>query len=120
MKSFLSHLKLFFQDGTPAPGQVDDRGRITDRAIQNRNRLKFGIGNIMYQSEECGLGPIHTAIIKALGGGAVQLGYMGAAGSVGSLVQWGQNRLQPQGHDVCAAGRSRRRICVDGAAADGA
>ena len=88
MKSFLSHLKLFFQDGTPAPGQVDDRGRITDRAIQNRNRLKFGIGNIMYQSEECGLGPIHTAIIKALGGGAVQLGYMGAAGSVGSLVQW--------------------------------
>ena len=70
---------------SPTPDAI---GKITDKKLQNRNRIKFGIGSIMYQGEEAGLGPVHTAIIHTLEGNSVHLGWLGTAGSVSSLVQW--------------------------------
>jgi MFS family permease len=43
----------------------------------------------MYQSEESAFGPIHTAVIRALGGTDVHLGLITAVmGSAGALVHW--------------------------------
>lgn len=71
------------------PGQLNEHNQITDKKILKGDRIKFGIGCVMYQSEESGFGPIHTAIVKgALGGDERYLGWIGALGSIGSLLQW--------------------------------
>ena len=83
--------KLFakwFREPELSPAQVDESGHITDPKILNRDRLKFGIGCIMYQSEEVGLGPIHTLIVRLLGGGNVALSLVAGASCATSLVQW--------------------------------
>ena len=78
----------WFREPELSPAQVDESGHITDPKILNRDRLKFGIGCIMYQSEEVGLGPIHTLIVRLLGGGNVALGIVSGASCATSLVQW--------------------------------
>ncbi len=83
--------KLFeklFKEPELRPDQVNENNQITDQKILNRDRLKFGVGCIMYQSEEVGLGPIHTLVVRLLGGGNVALGIVNGASSATSLVQW--------------------------------
>ncbi|MBL8026980.1 MAG: MFS transporter [Fibrobacteres bacterium] len=70
------------------PESVNEHGQITDEKILNRNRIKFGIGTVLYQSEESGIGPIPTAIIRALGGTQFHLGIYGAVGGIGNMFQW--------------------------------
>jgi hypothetical protein len=67
---------------------AEEQGPVTDTNVLKKDRLRFGIGTILYQSEETGLNPIYTVIVRALGGEALHLGIYGAAGSMGSLVQW--------------------------------
>jgi len=69
-------------------GQLNEHNQVTDRKILQGARYKFGFANILYQGEEIGLGPIHTVIIRALGGGALHIGICGSIGGIGSLVQW--------------------------------
>ncbi|MBL8029232.1 MAG: MFS transporter [Fibrobacteres bacterium] len=70
------------------PASINEHGQITDEKILNKDRIKFGIGTVLYQSEETGIGPVPTAIIRALGGTQLHLGIYGAVGAVGSMFQW--------------------------------
>ena len=79
--------KLFHQPEL-RPDQLNADNQITDRRILSRDRVKFGVGCIMYQSEESGLTPIHTMMVRLLGGGNLHLGVVAGASTVGSLVQW--------------------------------
>lgn len=78
----------FFKEKIVPPESVNEHGQITDKKVLRPERYKFGVGNIMYQGEEVGLGPIHTVIIRALGGSAFHLGFVGAISGIGSLLQW--------------------------------
>ena len=80
--------KSFFRTPELRPDQVNAEGQVTDPAILNRDRYKFGAACIMYQSEEVGLGPIHTLVVRILGGGDVALGLIAGAASASSFVQW--------------------------------
>ncbi len=77
-----------FHSRTLLPEQLNEKNQIVDRRILGRDRFKFGIGSIMYQSEEVGLTPLHTLLIRILGGNDVHIGLVGGAGSLSSLVQW--------------------------------
>lgn len=71
------------------PDQLNDQGQVTDKKVLNPSRFKFGVGSVMYQSEETAFGPIHTAVVRALGGTDVHLGLITAVtGSAGALVHW--------------------------------
>lgn len=71
------------------PDQVNEEGQVTDKKVLNPSRFKFGVGSVMYQSEETAFGPIHTAVVRALGGTDVHLGLITAVtGSAGALVHW--------------------------------
>jgi MFS family permease len=78
----------FFKDKPVPPELVNEHGQITDKKFLQYDRYKFGVGNIMYQGEEIGLMAIHTVIIRALGGTAFHLGFIGAFAAIGSTVQW--------------------------------
>lgn len=82
------NFRNLFRSPELRPDQLNVENQITDRKILGRDRLKFGIGCIMYQSEETGLTPIHTLIVRLLGGTNVHLGIVAGAGSLSSLVQW--------------------------------
>lgn len=72
------------------PDQVNDHNQVVDKHILGRERIKFGVASIMYHSEEAAFGPIHTMVIRSLGGGDVALGITTAITSqAGSLLQWG-------------------------------
>ncbi|MBQ4105979.1 MAG: MFS transporter [Lentisphaeria bacterium] len=77
-----------FREPVLTPDQVNAENQVTDKKILSRDRLKFGVGCIMYQNEESALMPIHTLLVKLLGGTEIHLGIIGAASSVGSFVQW--------------------------------
>ena len=71
------------------PDQVNEGGQVTDKKLLNSNRIKFGVGSVMYQSEESAFGPIHTVVVRALGGTDVHLGLISAVtGSAGAFLQW--------------------------------
>lgn len=56
---------------------------------QKKNRIKFGVASLLYNGDEAAFSPLHTAVIRALGGGDVHLGFMGAMiQSVGQLFAW--------------------------------
>lgn len=80
-------MRNIFKTPELRPDQINNENQITDKKILWRDRLKFGVACIMYQSEESGLGPIHTMIVKLLGGGNIALGIVGGAGNAGSLSQ---------------------------------
>ena len=79
----------FWKTQEPRPDQLNEKGQVTDKKVLNPSRFKFGVGSVMYQSEESAFGPIHTAVVRALGGTDVHLGLVSAVtGSAGALVQW--------------------------------
>ncbi|MCC5844609.1 MAG: MFS transporter [Verrucomicrobia bacterium] len=56
---------------------------------QKKNRIKFGVASLLYNGDEAAFSPLHTAVIRALGGGDVHLGFMGAMiQSMGQLFSW--------------------------------
>lgn len=56
---------------------------------QKKNRIKFGITSLLFNGDEQAFAPLHTAVIRALGGGDVLLGFMGATiQSIGLLFAW--------------------------------
>lgn len=59
-----------------------------DLKTLNKTRYKFGFVNLLFQGQETGLIPIHTVIIRILGGGAVHLGICAAISTVHSSGQW--------------------------------
>ncbi|MFA5688290.1 MAG: MFS transporter [Kiritimatiellales bacterium] len=72
-----------------SPDQEDLCGHITDKNILNRDRIKFGIASIMYQSEESAFGPVHNVIIRAMGGTDIAQGILFAGMSQSqSVTQW--------------------------------
>lgn len=78
-----------FQERPVRPDQLNEHNQITDKKILKSDRIRFGVGCVMYQSEESGFGPIHTVIVKGvLGGDERHLGWIGSLGSIGSLAQW--------------------------------
>ena len=58
------------------------------RKALSKARYKFGFVNLLYQGEEATMLPIHTVIIRALGGSALHLGICTAVGNVSQLGQW--------------------------------
>lgn len=61
----------------------------TDTKILNKDRLKFGVAGLLYSGDEGAFSPVHTAVIRALGGGDVHLGIMGAIlQSTAQLFGW--------------------------------
>lgn len=61
----------------------------TSWKVLNRSRIKFGIGNLLYNGDEAAFSPFHTAIIRELGGGDRHLGFIGGAmQSMGPLFTW--------------------------------
>jgi MFS family permease len=81
-------LNLLKKEKVLTPDQLNEHNQITDKNILGKERFKFGFVNILYQGEEFGLGPIHTVIIRALGGSAIHLGVLGTISTAQSLVQW--------------------------------
>ncbi|MBL8025440.1 MAG: MFS transporter [Fibrobacteres bacterium] len=57
-----------------------------DKEQLKGERVRFGLGTILYQSEEIGLGPVPTAIVRSLGGDDRHIGLIGTASSLGGLV----------------------------------
>lgn len=55
---------------------------------QKRNRLKFGVASLLYNGDERAFSPLHTALVRALGGGDLHLGFMGAVLSMGAIFSW--------------------------------
>ena len=82
-----------FREPVLTADQLNAENQVTDKKILGRDRLKFGVGCIMYQNEESALVPIHTMLVKLLGGTEVHLGIIGAASNVGSFVQWSGSYL---------------------------
>ena len=81
------NLRLFREPVLTAE-QLNAENQVTDKRILGRDRIKFGVGCIMYQNEESALGPIHTMLVRLLGGSEVHIGIVGSASNVGSFVQW--------------------------------
>ena len=80
----------FWKTEALRPDQINAEGQVTDKKVLNPSRFKFGVGSVMYQSEETAFGPIHTVVVRALGGTDVHLGLITAVtGSAGALVHWG-------------------------------
>jgi MFS family permease len=69
-------------------GPADEPGPLTDIKSLKRQRVKFGIGTLLFQSEEMGLGGIPTSIIRSLGGDFRHIGIFGAMYGVISLFSW--------------------------------
>lgn len=84
----MSFFKWPFKDRVLSPDQLNEHGQITDKGMLKGDRYKFGFANILYQSEEAGIGAVHTVIIRALGGTSLHLGIAGGIGSIGSVMQW--------------------------------
>lgn len=61
-------------------------GPSADKGELKNERIRFGLGTILYQSEEIGMGPIPTAIIRALGGDDRHIGLITTFGTVGGLI----------------------------------
>ncbi|MBL8028620.1 MAG: MFS transporter [Fibrobacteres bacterium] len=59
-----------------------DSGYCYDKKQLNGDRIRMGLGTILHQSEESGIGPIPTVIVKTLGGDDRHLGFMGALGGL--------------------------------------
>lgn len=56
---------------------------------QKKDRIKFGVASLLYNGDEQAFSPLHTAVIRALGGSDVHLGFMGAmTQSMGQLFSW--------------------------------
>ncbi|MFA5688886.1 MAG: MFS transporter [Kiritimatiellales bacterium] len=71
------------------PDLVNECNQVTDKSILGKDRLKFGVGSVMYQSEETAFVPVHTVVVRALGGADVYLGLISAVvTSSGALMQW--------------------------------
>lgn len=64
----------------------------TKKAIKT-DRVRFGLGTILYQSEEMGLGPVPTVIIRSLGGDDRHLGMLSSLGAFGGLARLLANPL---------------------------
>lgn len=59
------------------------------RKSLNCDRLKFGLSSLLYNGDEIAFSPVHTAVIRALGGNDIHLGVMGALQqSLGQLFSW--------------------------------
>lgn len=70
------------------PEQVNEHGQIIDDKLLRKNRLKFGFGNILFQSEEIGIGGLPSVIIRALGGDDRHIGIYGSTLGVTSISQF--------------------------------
>jgi MFS family permease len=81
-------INLLKKDTVLTPEQLNEHDQITDRNILRKERYKFGFVNILYQGEEVGFMPIHTVIVRALGGSAIHLGICGAISTANSVSQW--------------------------------
>jgi MFS family permease len=58
-------------------------------ASLKKDRVKFGIASLLYNGDEIAFSPLHTAVIRGLGGGDVHLGFMGSLlQSMGQLFAW--------------------------------
>ena len=59
------------------------------RKILNKTRMKFGVGNLLYNGDEAAFSPFHTIIVRMLGGTDAHLGFIGGAmQSMGPLFSW--------------------------------
>lgn len=72
---------------TRIPLQINEQGQVTDDTVLKRDRWKFGLGMIISQSEEVGLGGLPTVIIRRMGGNDFHLGLFGALSGLNSLFQ---------------------------------
>lgn len=68
---------------------MSDSNRPVDHKTLNRDRIKFGVASLLYNGDEIAFAPLHTAVIRALGGGDVHLGLIGAlTQSMGQMFSW--------------------------------
>lgn len=73
---------------TEAALPVNEHGQVTDDNILKKDRWKFGLGMIISQSEEVGLGGLPTVLIRRMGGNDFHLGFWGAMTGLNSLFQF--------------------------------
>lgn len=57
------------------------------------DRVRFGLGTILYQSEETGLGPVPTAIVRCLGGDDRHIGMFSSLTVFGGIFKMAGNPL---------------------------
>lgn len=76
------------QDEILIQPQVNEHNQITDKNVLNKERYRLGFVNTLFQGEETGLVPIHTIIVRALGGTALHIGFCGAFSCATSVLQW--------------------------------
>jgi len=80
-------------ESVPPPSPVVPTQRedevVSARGELKKDRLKFGVASLLYNGDEIAFSPLHTAVIRALGGGDQHLGIMGAIlQSAGQLSAW--------------------------------
>ena len=67
----------------------DSAQAAADKKTLNRDRIKFGVAGPLYSGDESAFSPLHTAIIRSLGGSDIHLGIMGAVlQSVAGMFSW--------------------------------
>ncbi len=65
-----------------------DEGPILDERLLKKDRVKFGLGSILFQSEEIGLGGVPTAIVRYLGGNDSHIGIIYSTTALPSITQF--------------------------------
>ena len=71
------------------------------KKILNKTRLKFGVGNLLYNGDEAAFSPFHTIIVRMLGGTDAHLGFIGGAmQSVGPLFLRRRGTAFPAGETL--------------------
>ena len=81
-------MSFFTRDREIPPEHVNEHGQVTDERILKKDRAKFGLASILFQSEETGLGGLPSVIIRALGGDDRHIGLYGSTQGVTSISQF--------------------------------
>jgi hypothetical protein len=78
----------FFEKTTPRPDQLNELGQVTDRVVLNRDRLKLGVSLLVTNGQEYAFGPVHTVVVRALGGTEFHLGLVSAVYYASYIFLW--------------------------------
>ena len=76
------------KDPPPAPAQLNEHDQVTDEKVLKKDRIKFGLGTVLFQSEETSIGGVPSFIIRMLGGDERHLGLYGSTQGVTSVAQF--------------------------------
>ena len=76
-----------------SPSEAIPTEPLVEEKALKRERVKFGFGSILFQSEEVGLGALPTVVIRSFGGSDFHVGLIGGASGLSSFMQFAGNSI---------------------------